>query len=85
MKSLLDRAVSLTEMRGIVQQNSDRLVSGMAVYGAKVLLESLTLEQIENLKKNYQALIMTISESKSVEINNFSLHFILTISSGYLK
>lgn len=47
--------------------------------------ERLELTHIENLKKNYQSLISILSEQNSPELNNFSLHFIATISSGYLK
>lgn len=48
-------------------------------------MERPDLSFIENLKKNYQTLISILSEQSNPEVNNFSLHFIATISSGYIK
>ena len=52
---------------------------------ARIAKEAVPLVEIEMLKQNYQTLITVLNEDNDPGINNFSLHFILTISSGYLK
>ena len=48
-------------------------------------METLEFDKIEILKKNYQTLVVVLNEEHNPNLNNFSLHLILTISSGYIK
>lgn len=57
---LLEKVITLIEMRTIIRDNQNNLKLFITRYGEKVIIEHVELHLIENLKKNYQTLISVL-------------------------
>lgn len=57
---LLEKVLTLIEMRTIIRDNQNNLKLFITRYGEKVIIEHVELHLIENLKKNYQTLISVL-------------------------
>ena len=82
---LIQKVYSLQEMRRQLKEREEHLMGYVAKYGEKVTVDGIQLHQLDILKKNYQTLVAILGEEGNQNVNNFSLHLIITISSGYIK
>lgn len=77
--------MGLNEIKKIIKDNDNKLYEYISTYGENISKNNVTLDQIEHLKRNYQVLINVLNEAGNQSINNFSLHFIITLSNGLIK
>jgi hypothetical protein len=79
---LIERELTLGEVRQLVEQKCDSLSKYLGRYGEPGVVAEMSLEKARVFRHNYQSIIGVVNKERK-NVNNFSMHLLLTLSLYY--